>query len=199
MALKLVDCYSNFFIIYIYILILIDYCTHNAEASNSTDDRILNEDGEHLITEPHEVNDSVDFDLLSSLYGRQIIMAPTEVTEFVATVCTFLIVILMFGFGAMLHFLTHRLFQGNVLIIITFVVVGIFIIITTLVLSSLPQNSQRLFFKVPMLPWVPVFGLFLNIYIMYGLAKLTWIRFAIWMVIGELSSLLGVSCLIFFS
>ena len=156
-----------------------------AETESRASDRIVGSDEEeNLINE--EALLSVDFALLSALYGRRTVLSPTKRTEFVAVVCTFLLVIEMFGFAGMLHFLTHRIFKGNVFVLIVFAFAGITIIITTLVLSSLPQNSQRLFFKVPMLPWVPVLGLFLNIYILYGLGNLTWIRFAVWMTIGEL-------------
>lgn len=44
-------------------------------------------------------------------------------------------------------------------------------------LSATPQ--------VPLLPFLPVISMFVNVYLMMQLDKGTWIRFAIWMVLGE--------------
>lgn len=38
--------------------------------------------------------------------------------------------------------------------------------------------------KVPLLPWLPLFSVFVNIYLMMQLDMGTWIRFAVWMIIG---------------
>lgn len=39
--------------------------------------------------------------------------------------------------------------------------------------------------KVPLLPWLPLFSVFVNIYLMMQLDMATWIRFTVWMVIGQ--------------
>lgn len=44
-------------------------------------------------------------------------------------------------------------------------------------LSATPQ--------VPLLPFIPVISMFVNVYLMMQLDRGTWIRFAIWMVLGE--------------
>lgn len=38
--------------------------------------------------------------------------------------------------------------------------------------------------KVPLLPWLPLFSVFVNIYLMMQLDMGTWIRFTVWMIIG---------------
>lgn len=38
--------------------------------------------------------------------------------------------------------------------------------------------------QVPLLPFLPVASLFINIYLMMQLDKGTWMRFAIWMALG---------------
>lgn len=47
-------------------------------------------------------------------------------------------------------------------------------------------------FQVPLLPFLPVISMFVNVYLMMQLDRGTWIRFAIWMAIGR-SSLLNAS------
>ena len=39
--------------------------------------------------------------------------------------------------------------------------------------------------QVPLLPWLPIFSVFVNIYLMMQLDLSTWCRFAVWMVLGK--------------
>jgi len=47
-----------------------------------------------------------------------------------------------------------------------------------------PESKQQLNFKTPLVPWVPFISMFVNLYLMLKLPTGTWIRFAVWMVIG---------------
>ncbi|KAM6907209.1 solute carrier family 7, member 3 [Xenentodon cancila] len=47
-----------------------------------------------------------------------------------------------------------------------------------------PESKEALTFKVPLLPWLPLFSVFVNIYLMMQLDWGTWCRFTVWMVIG---------------
>lgn len=42
----------------------------------------------------------------------------------------------------------------------------------------------RIHLQVPLLPWLPLFSVFVNIYLMMQLDLSTWINFTVWMVIG---------------
>ena len=48
-----------------------------------------------------------------------------------------------------------------------------------------PQNSTRLRFMTPWVPLLPVCAVFANIYLMLKLSPLTWVRFVVWMAIGN--------------
>ena len=50
--------------------------------------------------------------------------------------------------------------------------------------SLQPVSEEVLNFKVPLVPFLPVLSIFLNTYLMMKLSAVTWIRFAIWMLIG---------------
>ncbi|XP_059845265.1 cationic amino acid transporter 2 isoform X1 [Hypanus sabinus] len=55
---------------------------------------------------------------------------------------------------------------------------------TVFIISKQPQSQARVVFMVPLLPYLPVLSIFVNIYLMMQLSGGTWIRFSIWMVFG---------------
>ncbi|XP_005387810.1 PREDICTED: high affinity cationic amino acid transporter 1 isoform X1 [Chinchilla lanigera] len=47
-----------------------------------------------------------------------------------------------------------------------------------------PESKTKLSFKVPFLPVLPILSIFVNVYLMMQLDQGTWVRFAVWMLIG---------------
>uniref|UniRef100_G3QBI0 Solute carrier family 7 member 1a n=1 Tax=Gasterosteus aculeatus aculeatus TaxID=481459 RepID=G3QBI0_GASAC len=68
------------------------------------------------------------------------------------------------------------------------VVVLCFIFMACLLLTFIiwrqPESQTKLSFKVPLLPFLPVISMFVNVYLMMQLDRGTWIRFSFWMAIG---------------
>ncbi|KAJ8266399.1 hypothetical protein GJAV_G00130000 [Gymnothorax javanicus] len=54
----------------------------------------------------------------------------------------------------------------------------------TIIIWRQPESKTKLSFKVPLVPFVPVISMFVNVYLMMQLDRGTWIRFAVWMAIG---------------
>ncbi|KAL6471311.1 hypothetical protein MHYP_G00199610 [Metynnis hypsauchen] len=63
------------------------------------------------------------------------------------------------------------------------VLTGVCFLITVLIWRQ-PESKTKLSFKVPLLPFLPVLSMFINVYLMMQLDRGTWWRFLIWMVIG---------------
>ncbi|XP_062869657.1 high affinity cationic amino acid transporter 1 [Trichomycterus rosablanca] len=62
--------------------------------------------------------------------------------------------------------------------------IAVVCLILVLIIWRQPESKSKLSFKVPLLPFLPVVSMFVNVYLMMQLDRGTWIRFALWMAIG---------------
>ncbi|XP_062698647.1 cationic amino acid transporter 3-like isoform X2 [Aedes albopictus] len=65
-------------------------------------------------------------------------------------------------------------------------VLGAFMVLLIIITAFQPTESTKLTFKVPLVPLLPMLSVFFNLYLMFQLDAGTWIRFAVWIVIGYL-------------
>lgn len=96
---------------------------------------------------------------------------------------------LFFYFFCFSAFLINGLipmYQGKAWAIILAVILILIFIASIVVLSMLPKSVTPLPFKVPLVPFLPLASMFINIYLMMELNPATWLRFAVWMAIGEI-------------
>ncbi|XP_051766660.1 high affinity cationic amino acid transporter 1 isoform X2 [Ctenopharyngodon idella] len=107
------------------------------------------------------------------------ITEPSNLSGFTVNVCTSLLGLLILSFS-----LLAVLGGTAVWNIVTLSVLFSLCIIITFIIWRQPESKTKLSFKVPLLPFLPVVSMFVNVYLMMQLDRGTWVRFAIWMSIG---------------
>lgn len=110
---------------------------------------------------------------------------PSRKTALLALIATVVSCIGFAGVCALIIWASHGLLQARWWAILMMVIVGVAAIGSMVVLLLLPQNKTPLPFKVPFVPLLPLLSVFINLFLILKLSYLTWIRFAVWMVIGE--------------
>lgn len=105
------------------------------------------------------------------------------------TMTTLLLFVLIFALCALLVFENSVLGQWWAIILL--LLLALCFILCLWNILRLPQNPDRLKFMAPGLPYLPIAAMFINIFLMLKLSYLTWVRFVIWMVVGN------VTCFIF--
>uniref|UniRef100_A0A3Q3M345 High affinity cationic amino acid transporter 1-like n=1 Tax=Mastacembelus armatus TaxID=205130 RepID=A0A3Q3M345_9TELE len=104
---------------------------------------------------------------------------PSPLSGFAVNICTSVLGVLVCVFSVVAVHGGLATWSVSVLCVILVVC-----LILTFVVRRQPESKVKLAFKVPLLPYVPLISMFINVYLMMQLDKGTWIRFAIWMVLG---------------
>ncbi|KAJ7395539.1 Cationic amino acid transporter 3 [Pitangus sulphuratus] len=109
---------------------------------------------------------------------------PTALSGRIVYVCVSVIATVVTGLCVFLTFSVAALKDTSVGCIVVLVLLLVALLIPTIIIWRQPQSNARLNFKVPFLPFLPIFSIFVNILLMVQLSPGTWVRFAIWMVVG---------------
>ncbi|XP_033763721.1 high affinity cationic amino acid transporter 1-like isoform X1 [Pecten maximus] len=111
---------------------------------------------------------------------------PTALTEKLAQFNVILICMIIIVLSFVLIFAEENLAntEGWAITIVAVLVLSIIFLLYSIRIQ--PENTQKVSFKVPLLPVLPVLSVFVNIYLMLKLSSATWIRFGVWMFLGFL-------------
>lgn len=62
----------------------------------------------------------------------------------------------------------------------------VLLLVMFVVIARQPKAKFDSSFKVPVVPFLPLLSIFMNLYLMFQLDVHTWVRFGVWMIIGYL-------------
>ncbi|XP_026136737.1 cationic amino acid transporter 3 [Carassius auratus] len=109
---------------------------------------------------------------------------PTKISGIIVYAATGTISVLFTLLCVVLAVFGEQVVTGSPLYITLVVLLSLLSSVCILIIWRQPQSKEVLTFKVPLLPILPLVSIFVNIYLMMQLDGPTWIRFAVWMVIG---------------
>ncbi|XP_069002459.1 high affinity cationic amino acid transporter 1 [Embiotoca jacksoni] len=104
---------------------------------------------------------------------------PSMLSGFTVNVCASVI-------GGLILVFCILAVQGGIAIwnIVALSVIFMVCLLLVFIIWRQPESKTKLSFKVPLLPFIPVISMFVNVYLMMQLDKGTWVRFSVWMTIG---------------
>eukprot|EP00064_Thunnus_orientalis_P007278 superscaffoldBa00000796_g7298 len=109
---------------------------------------------------------------------------PTQTSGNIVYATTAIISVLMVILCVILANNLPQLLSGNAAVVVPCVILTLLCSICVIIIWRQPESKEALTFKVPLLPWLPLFSVFVNIYLMMQLDLGTWCRFTVWMIIG---------------
>ncbi|NXK56120.1 CTR3 protein, partial [Chauna torquata] len=109
---------------------------------------------------------------------------PTALSGRIVYGCVSVIATLVTVICVVLTLKVNALKEASVGWIFALVLLLVALLIPTIIVWRQPQSNARLNFKVPFLPLLPLFSIFVNILLMVQLSAGTWARFAVWMAVG---------------
>lgn len=110
---------------------------------------------------------------------------PTERSGMISKCVIWFLFFYFFCFSAFLINGLIPMYEGEAWAVILAVLFVVVFIAAIVLLNFQPKSLTRLPFQVPLVPCLPLASMFVNIYLMMELNPATWMRFGVWMAIGE--------------
>lgn len=111
-------------------------------------------------------------------------MEPSKFSGLIVNVSASLIAVLIITVCIVAVLGKEALAQGSLWAIFVLSGSAVLCTLVTAVIWRQPESKTKLSFKVPFVPLLPVLSIFVNVYLMMQLDQGTWVRFAVWMLIG---------------
>lgn len=109
---------------------------------------------------------------------------PTQTSGNIVYATTAIISLLITILCVILANCLPELLARHAAVVVPCVILTLLCAVCMVIICRQPESKEALTFKVPLLPWLPLFSVFVNIYLMMQLDRGTWCRFAVWMLIG---------------
>ncbi|KAI4814678.1 hypothetical protein KUCAC02_003863 [Chaenocephalus aceratus] len=131
-------------------------------------------------TEEKPLRETLTIKLLFCPSGK----VPTQTSGNIVYATTAIISVFITVLCVILANCLRELLAGHAGVVVPCVILTLLCAVCVIIIWRQPESKEALTFKVPLLPWLPLFSVFVNIYLMMQLDRGTWCRFAVWMLIG---------------
>ncbi|KAF3841058.1 hypothetical protein F7725_006920 [Dissostichus mawsoni] len=131
-------------------------------------------------TEEKPIRETLTIKLLFCPSGK----IPTQTSGNIVYATTAIISVFITVLCVILANCLRELLAGHAGVVVPCVILTLLCAVCVIIIWRQPESKEALTFKVPLLPWLPLFSVFVNIYLMMQLDRGTWCRFAVWMLIG---------------
>ncbi|XP_078078337.1 high affinity cationic amino acid transporter 1-like isoform X2 [Mustelus asterias] len=165
------------------------FCNATYQMANTSDDVDMTESVSTSDSQADVLPESEEeFSLNALLFPENSL--PSKQSGFIVNTCVSFIGLFILIFCLLAVHAKDPLLEGKAWCICLLLLVVLLCAILTAIIWRQPESKTKLSFKVPLLPCLPIVSILVNMYLMMQLDRGTWIRFAIWMVIG---------CIIYFA
>uniref|UniRef100_A0A8C7YCG2 Solute carrier family 7 member 1a n=1 Tax=Oryzias sinensis TaxID=183150 RepID=A0A8C7YCG2_9TELE len=106
---------------------------------------------------------------------------PSTLSGFTVNICTSAL-----GLGLLIMIIRILAVQAGIAAwnMVALSVIFMVCVLLVFIVWRQPESRTPLSFKVPLVPFIPVISMFVNVYLMMQLDRGTWVRFSVWMAIG---------------
>uniref|UniRef100_A0AAV2ML86 Cationic amino acid transporter 2 n=1 Tax=Knipowitschia caucasica TaxID=637954 RepID=A0AAV2ML86_KNICA len=118
---------------------------------------------------------------------QAVLQPPSSPTEQSSSVVNMTVGLLVMLVCVMSYLTTYHVRDIVCLVVWVLVVLGVCLLLFSICVFMIcrqPQTTKKVSFMVPLLPFLPILSIFVNIYLMVQLSGDTWIRFSVWMAVG---------------
>uniref|UniRef100_A0A3B3ZXS8 Cationic amino acid transporter 2 n=1 Tax=Periophthalmus magnuspinnatus TaxID=409849 RepID=A0A3B3ZXS8_9GOBI len=112
--------------------------------------------------------------------------SPSEQSSFVVNMSVGLLVLLVCVMSYLTTCHVRAIVSLEVWVLVLLSLCLLLFSLCVLMICRQPQTTKKVSFMVPLLPFLPIVSIFVNIYLMVQLSGDTWIRFSVWMAVGFL-------------
>lgn len=110
---------------------------------------------------------------------------PTYSTSMTASVSLIIFIVASTVFSFVVVFANNALIDGSWWACACFLISVIILVVSTVAIVKQPNNQSKLLFKTPYVPFVPLLSIFMNMMLMSALSYKAWLRFSMWLFVGE--------------
>ncbi|XP_074527617.1 solute carrier family 7, member 3 [Halichoeres trimaculatus] len=170
-------------------VLILRYQPGTLNSSSQTEKLVELVEGEKVPVNGGDSGDEYDDTPLKETFTVKLLFSPsgknpTQTSGTIVYATTAIISILITLLCVILANCLPELMAAQPGVLVPCVILTLLCAVCVIIIWRQPESKEALTFKVPLLPWLPLFSVFVNIYLMMQLDLGTWCRFTVWMVIG---------------